>query len=409
MSLEIFVKILSDCALFYAILTAFPTVFPICGSLLLPTLVYAAAAALAACLLRHNHTALARLCAFLPLAALPLAGGMIPLLLPAALYTGAVILRGALWLEYYTYRDTFLKSLKVSVVLLITVLFLSIVSDPNGVREEPLILVGNTIRYGLLYFIFGVVLQRRLRLGVGTRAHGALSQSLALFGGVGAMSVGILAAEPLLREQIAALARTITAAVFAPLAAAYGGVAQVVEGVTDMLRDPSYQQAMIEAEEQVSGGADLTPALPSAVVAAEETLMQQESRWWLPLVILAVLLVMGLLFWSFSKRGGAVSHSVGFSDIHGDGKKKHTPHFSPRARIRHVYRDYLRQEKKRGVVIEKSCTSADILNRLSGGSDAAAAAQLRELYLRARYDEAHGVDRAQAEAAQAALRKICKN
>ena len=54
---------------------------------------------------------------------------------------------------------------------------------------------------------------------------------------------------------------------------------------------------------------------------------------------------------------------------------------------------------------KKDYTSQDILHRISDDTDGTAAAELRELYIRARYDETHEVSQAQVEAAKAALKR----
>ena len=62
-------------------------------------------------------------------------------------------------------------------------------------------------------------------------------------------------------------------------------------------------------------------------------------------------------------------------------------------------------EKSRGQSFSKHDTSEDILHRLSPGTDRQAAAELREIYLRARYDDAREIDRTQVDRAKTALRK----
>ena len=78
---------------------------------------------------------------------------------------------------------------------------------------------------------------------------------------------------------------------------------------------------------------------------------------------------------------------------------------SPNARVRREYRAYLDYCEAHGLTILRGDTSLDITGRASG-MDYAAEAELREIYLRARYAETATAE----DAARAAelVKKICE-
>jgi len=73
---------------------------------------------------------------------------------------------------------------------------------------------------------------------------------------------------------------------------------------------------------------------------------------------------------------------------------------SNRGKVRHLYRQFLKEEQKRGLKRKSSQTSADILRKISPTTDPDAAAALREVYLSARYDQAAEVTPEQVELAR---------
>lgn len=400
----IFLKIISDSCLFFAILTAFPIVFRFDGSLLFPAAICAAAAALAVHFDRKQQTVPSRLCALLPFAALLLARDMSAAMVIAApiLFTVIVIARGELWLEYFTFRRTFIKGLKFLGVLLPIICVLSYVTNPLGERLEPYIVVGNTVRYGLLHLIFGVILQRELRLGLDNRAHGNISQMTVMLGGTGAVAAGFFFAEPALREMLSALINGIFTIIFLLPSAVLDLLTRMLD---EMKESEEYNEAIAEAEKR-------NPMRPGDLGELMEALrpetpkVEEEVLWWLPLVIIAVVVAMGFLLVAFGKRKVSLPTMAAFSEVSEEVRKKTAPRLAPRARVRQAYRDFLKQEKKRGTKIRKDCTTADILQNLSPDANRAAAHELRNIYLRARYDETREVSRTQADAARTALRRI---
>ena len=132
----------------------------------------------------------------------------------------------------------------------------------------------------------------------------------------------------------------------------------------------------------------------------------EHSPWVMLIAIVAVILVVVLMVFAFRQLRKRKRNPLTHAQTGGIEKKKNSSRTSNRGKVRQFYREYLHREGKRGVKITKQHTTADILRRLSDGTDPDAAADLREVYLRARYDEASEVTRGQVDAARSALKNI---
>ena len=85
-------------------------------------------------------------------------------------------------------------------------------------------------------------------------------------------------------------------------------------------------------------------------------------------------------------------------------RKQKSPAFSNRGRVRQIYRDFLRVEKNLGMGLQHNHTSQDVLQRIHKDTDPESAAQLRQVYLAARYDDRQGITRAQVDQARMAIK-----
>ena len=114
MSFAMVLKMFADCSLSFAFLGMVETEFPV--PLLIPAVLYAVSAGLAAFFEEKNRPVLRRLCAVLPWGCLLFGSNVLQILLLAvpAVYCSLVILFGVLELEYYTYRQFLLRSLSNS-------------------------------------------------------------------------------------------------------------------------------------------------------------------------------------------------------------------------------------------------------------------------------------------------------
>lgn len=395
MSMWISVKIFSDCCVIFGILAAFPKGFPYSGLLLIPALLCAAGAGLAAFLQEHGKGRLCWLGILLPLCSLLLAqGAQRWILLPVISYGALVILRQQFALEYYSFSASFRQSLTVVFGLYVILCMLSFL---EGISESDVrtIYPDVTLRYGIVHLIVGVILQRQLRLGMENHEQGSRLQLAGMLGSTGAVIGIFLIAEPVLRKGASAVWNVVLSAV--------AGVAVLISNFFESL-DFEAMQAQVKEHRANSDTPVMGTALQEMIQSARQE-PETESQWWIVLLLILVAVVMVLMLRTFRKSGNpSVSQEI-VEKIDIPAESRRESRRTNRGKIRHCYREYLRMEKKRGLRLRRDMTTADILERITADTNPTAASELRQLYLRARYDEKAEITREQAEAAKAALKR----
>lgn len=399
MSIGMLLKIFSDCCVCFAILGAFPSVIPYSYPLLWPALLCGAAACLATFLNEKNKPVLSRLCAVIPFLSLLFVreAGETIILLPVLIYAVVVIIRGRLQLEYYTYRQYFKRSLMLLGILYLALNAVSFLESFAG-EGASVVQAAVTLRYGIVHLLCGVILQRQLRLGMERRGQGGTGQIAVMLGGTGVVIAGFLVAEPVLRQGASYVFKAVITTLF-------GAIMAVLELFTSLLN----QVELDSMNEQIQDvREDRLPTVSGTLGDQIQQVVQEEevtrSLWWVVLVVAVLIVAIMLMFLTFRKKSGAVRSAETVAVVKITEKPK-TSRYSNRSKVRQVYREFLRQEKKRGLLLKQDYTSEDILQRISEDTDEKAAAELRALYIRARYDENHEISRAQVEAAKAALKK----
>jgi hypothetical protein len=400
MSIAILLKIFSDCCLIFAILCAGPVSLAVPA--LIPALICGIAAALATFCEDKGWSALCKLCAALPLCCVLLGGSIgnrILFLIPAA-YTSFIILRGELALEYSDYRYFFTRSLALLggayVVAGIWNYLIQITASSIPSLDAAAIL-----RYSMVHLLCGVVLQRQLRLGVGYRAEGGRRQMATLLGTTGVIVVGFLTAEPLLRQGFSGAIRFLISLILIPLMFLVELISNWIIKRNNNDKDQKAHEAFMEHLQNI-GFAPGGEAQPEPPPPAGETI--NLDQLWIVLAAIMLLFAAALLLYSFRKRKPTVNQKNHGSRVVTPPKKQRTSALSNRSRVRQLYRDFLRTEQNLGMQIKTSHTSGDILEQIHKDTDPGSAAQLREVYLSARYDDRQNISRSQVERAKQALR-----
>ena len=121
------------------------------------------------------------------------------------------------------------------------------------------------------------------------------------------------------------------------------------------------------------------------------------------LLVFTVLLI--LLTRALGSRRTEPDRTETVSQLQPKAKEKQPSRYSNRSKLRKVYRDFLKAEKRKGHKLFSYHTSQDILDDLKPGGDSEAAAKLRQIYLSARYDPEAAVTPEQVQAAKTALRQ----
>lgn len=408
MSSWIFLKVFSDLSLCYALLGSFPTVFPHSFSCFWPPLLCGTGAAMAAWITDQGREKLRFGALLLPAAVFLLARTWFEalLLLPAVLYSVIVIIRGELALEYYSCRQNFLRGL-VGIVCLYFGSYIYIYVDSLSDRGNIPLDQQTLLCYGLLYGLSGVILLRQLRLGDGGGRRDRIRNAgqLALTAGGGCvLLVGLMVLERALRDSATSILRL-----------AWEGFGTLIGIIGDLMRR-LFTQEMKEFYEDINTTAASAATEPDytlplltgegSTVAVEKPAASSSYPWWMAVLLLAAVLVMlVVMLRTFrAQRGGAESAQTLEKAEPGRQEKRNAPR-SNRGKVRRYYREFLRSERRRGMKLRTDQTSEDILNQVSGKTDRTAAARLRQVYLRARYDEKSELTADEVQTAKNALKK----
>lgn len=400
MTAVMILKIFSDCCVCFAILGSGPVEYRL--PMLLPALLCGVAAGIAAFFQDKGLVWLRRLCGLLPLGILLLAEnkGHGLLLAVPALYTAFVILWNKLELEYYAYRRFFLRSLALlgGAYLAVNVwIFLAqVVND-----RVPGLDTGVILRYGLVHLFCGVILQRQLRLGVGSRSAGGRRQIALLLGTGGGIALGFLVAEPLLRRSLGTVLGYVFSLVLTPLGLLVEWVLRLFTSLGDREDVEKDYQEFLDYMESIGMGGGVQNGQPSP---SDTPTSFDGTVIWGILVTVFLVIAAVLLVRSFHRRRNDMDTGERTARLENVPKKKRQPRLSNRGSVRQTYRDFLRAEKNRGMRLQKSDTSADVLAHIHKDTDLPSASALRQVYLAARYDDRQNITRAQVEAAKRALK-----
>lgn len=395
MSVWMFLKVFSDLCVIFAVLGPFPEVIVYHSSLLLPAVLCAFGAGVAAGLQNAGRGGLRWLGAAFPALALYLSWvtGGFGIVLAAAVYTVVVILWGRLHLEYYSFCHSFQTSLKLVGIWYVLLWMLALLKE-TPVKDFTLIHEEIALGFGLIHCFTGIVLQRQLRLGGDAVAKGSRLQMAAVLIGTGSAIAAFIAAMPALRKGIAAVIHAVVLAVVSLMSLRYDS----------FMEDYAARRKMWEEETAKTGTAIIQPNWQE-IIPQQPQVDKEPSYWWVIPVVAFAILAAFLLLRAFGRKSVSVSteETVGQIDI--PDRNKDTRRTN-RGKVRHYYREYLRHGQKRGLTVRKYDTSGDILEKTPADTDREAAAALRQIYLRARYDETGEVTAEQAEEARALLKKI---
>ena len=403
MSVLILMKVFGDLCLSIAVLGAFPVFFASEFSLLLPSLLSALGVGAAVFFAERDKEKLRFLGLLFPLITPFLARSLPELLVlaPGALYCAAVILRGKLSLDYYDFRHIFQRTLLGLIIFTMLVWFFSYIDTNTGGSDlnfSPAV----PVRYGIAYAVIGIILQRQLRLGAALQGKSAShAQTALLLGGTG-VAVGIfLALERMLEQNIQTIFMKAMELFFLPFALLFHGIWAVIDsieggekgttGPTETETSPSIEVRPIPPE---------TPGSPSIIPEPEEA-----NPWLAVLVLVIVLIMLAVMLFAFRAKKKSKGVPAGLEKLAPESKENKPGRRSNRAKIRRYYRDFLKQEEKRGLKRRPDQTSLDILEELPKQANPKAAADLREVYLHARYHETETISAQQVEQAKNALRK----
>lgn len=408
MNFYVFLKVFADINLYFGCIGALPALFPYRFLFLWPSLACAACAGIAAFLSDQGRNA-ARY-PFLVLAAttLLLGAGIMDLLvlIPPVVYVMAMILRDEWSLEYFHFREGFRRTLIIMGIALVVVHFGVLIesrSDHTRVLSSAALL-----RHVVIYTLCGIILQRQLRLG-GDDLHSRYLNTLQLgllTVSTGAIVLAIVLSESFLSSRGLSLGQVagsiLQLLVSAPLAVLNRFFIELAEMVVAMMN---------RFAEPDNTASDVEP-LPKMPMEEMQQLVEDTPQepaafpWWLAVLLLAVFTcILVLLSKALRSHRTEPDRTETEARISPKPKERQAARRSNRSKLRKVYREYLKTEKRKGHKLESFHTSRDILEGTSPSGNAEAAADLRNLYLSARYNLNRDITAEQVQSAKNALKE----
>ena len=409
MNLYVLFQVCGELFLYYALLSGIPGLFPYTFSPVWPILISGASAAIAAYLSDHGKFTVRYLCLLFPLCCLTFGQTVMDflVLIPPVIYVAVTIFRDEWDLEYFHFREFFRKSLIVLGIFLLIIFFGAMLEDTTRQRN-PLLDANGTLRYGLIYAVLGIILQRQLRMGTDSRRSKYVSnlQLTLVTLSSGLLILAILGTERYLASQGISLGALIGEALrFVVGLPVYllGILVTWIMGLnTDVLEEIQEAQP-VETQPMATNP---LPELGEAVIPQQQEIVVS-FPWWLAVLILTLLTV-GLILLTRMLRnrpsGSPIRETV--EKLSPQTRPPRADRRSNRQKVRKLYRDYLKSEQSHGHKLTTWQTSQDILHGMRPGADRRAAASLRKIYLSARYDPDAKISPNQVQSAKEQLKKI---
>ena len=400
---ETILKTLSDLCLYFAVVGAFPLFFTRDVLLLLPGLICAGATGVAASFQSKPWSKGAALAT--SVCSLLFADSMIELLIlaPAVVYTVLVIYKGEFGLEYYTYRESFLRMLTALGVFTAIIFALGYFEGMTGNTWTSFDITTTTF-YALLYAFTGIFLLRQLRLGADCQDRDRRRnniQMLVVLAVILVLTIAIVAAEDVLHELIKQVFHWIMVIVGFPMMIIHWIMTWFVKD-----EGAGYMETVSTTQTEPHYVTDFT-VLHGHGTTEQQVVADAGYPWWLAVLILAVMLgVLIFLLRSFRASTAGSGSRQEAEEVELEDQPFRPVRRSNRSKIRKLYRSYLKQQRKRGVRLTTTQTSLDILNAAPENTNPEAAARLRQLYLRARYSSEAQITQTDVDNAKEALRQI---
>jgi hypothetical protein len=310
------------------------------------------------------------------------------IIIPIAIYMAALVIKKDQELEYYSY----VKQSRVFAV--IGIIYLMIMGYSlilyNGTTIGSLM----PYAYYAIFFSLSVVIARSLRYG-----NGKVEGKTAIRMVAGAVFVsGVSVAVNFFDQYIYMGIRSIVAVLLIPFVML---VQWVEKGKPWVFR-------LEEVGSEASDGA--VGELAGTADYYKDNLKKDFNI--IPVIIVVIILAIAVILYFAIKvfnNKRALNRTRFKSDVIEDVKKvkvKREPQGSNRIKVRRIYRQFISILLKQGIVIRDSLTSEEILELLNGMVSYEAAEALRNVYIRARYNNYADVKEEEVRVAREALRLI---
>ena len=406
MSFHVFLKVFADLCLYYGCIGALPTLFPYGYSFLWPSLILALCAGISAFCSDQGRSILRYPILLLTAAALLPGSGVMDFLtlIPPIVYVVTMILRDEWSLEYFRFREDFRRMLIIMGIAVMLVHFGVLIesrSDHTRVLDSVALL-----RHLLIYAFCGILIQRQLRLG-GESIHSRYLNTLQLILmvlGTGILVLAIAFAERYLSSHGVSLGQLL-----GQLLKYLLSIPLALMNYLFILLSELQTETMEQFKEEHYS--DIEPIAKMPMEEMQQLLPQISEEpaafpWWLAVVLLgAFTCILILLTRTLKSRRIQADRTETVARIQPPPKEKQPERRSNRSKLRRIYREFLKAEKRKGHKLQPYHTSRDILEEMKPDGNPEAAARLRSIYLTARYDLHAPVTSEQVQQAKDALRQ----
>lgn len=410
MNFYILLKVFADISLYFGCIGAFPGLFSCSFFWLWPAIVCSASAAIAAFLSDHGRRNYRFGLMIATLSPLLLCSTLMDylILMPMVIYTSFLIFRDEWSMEYFTFRDGFRKNLTIFGIGL-AVIHCGVLIEGRMERSHVLDSIP-MLRQLVLYAISGIILQRQLRLGKENsrswRLNGIQLILTALI--LTVFLLGIVSAERFLSIRGFSLGQLMGHAIQYLLAIPMAMLRSLFVTLAELIRTAQ------SLRQENSANTDIDPiaAMPMEQMQQMVEHIPEEDRpfpWWFAIAFLIVMTAVLILSTRvLRKRSPHPQRLETIAKLAPEPKENTLPRRSNRSKLRKIYREFLKAERRKGQKIQPWHTTQDIQDSLRPGGNAHAAAKLRSLYLSARYDLNRDVSADQVQDAKDALNQYRK-
>lgn len=408
MNFSVFLKVFGDLCLYFGCIGALPALFPHNVFFLWPCLICGFCGAFAAFLSdggrstnRYLYAALSLICLLFGQTAMEWL-----LLIPPVVYTLVLILRDQWDLEYFHFTASFRRILVIFGIAVMLVHFGVLIesrSDFTRVLDSV-----SLLRHYLIYAVCGILLQRQLRLGNESSGGRYLNNlQLALMtGGTASLVLSIALAEKHLSSRGISLWQLLGQAIKYLLSIPLAALNYLFVLLSEL-----QSEKMDRFKEEHYSDIEATPKMPmEEMQQLIEQTPQEEAAfpWWLAVLLLIVFTcILVLLVRSLGNHRKEPAANETVAILQPKAKEKQPPRRSNRSKVRRLYREFLKAEKRMGHKLHSHQTSQDILDTLVSENKSEAEV-LRKLYLSARYDLHADVTAQQVQRAKDALKGFRK-
>lgn len=343
---------------------------------------------------------------FLAFMASPITVANVLLLVPGAIYMIVLIVKIHKETEYYSYVEFF------TVLIIAGLLFLVMYTAMNWqINQSATLLFKRSFddciaggKYFVVFFVTGVIVARNLRV-----KEKPSFDSVKNFG-VLALSILAVSALAIGYEKISGIVikglRVLVLIVLMPLGYLSDGWTRFGHKMGEIVEtssgNPLLCGNMIEYFASEWSGIDVVPLTQERIRA---DLQADKGYFIVSIILFLIVAILGAKVLTSRKRKDNRDEFVRAKlDEHEVIKIRRL--LTNRERVRSVYRRFISIMKARGVVITDNMTSEEILNLLTGLMNYDSAVALRNIYIKARYNDTGEIDASEIKAAREALRKL---